>query len=187
MEPIHVEMNLTRSEWETLKDFFKCKNERELLLAAKRYQDLFFHFWYEEDGIEPRPDDVDCHMQLALAFADQIFTNLTETNKHLQYRHSAPVPGRRKSKDLPPDVIQQLEEAEKTTKTKLEAVKLLINRGRIDTKSNPEAVLRRIQKLQKQQRDRQLSLQEDFKDFDFTPYLDKTDEELSPVPDIELD
>lgn len=182
-----VETRFTDSEIYTLMEHFQCKNMKDLIEAARRYESLFFCFDYETSGFEPRPYDQDCHMRLALTLAEFLFANLQQTSEQLTDRHKKQRRGRPHSEPLPENIGQLLQDARQHVSTNVAAVKRLMYLGTIPVKplqngKTPSArsILRKIEKSEKEREDRARQAQEDFKDVAISDYLQDEPESDSP-------
>jgi hypothetical protein len=171
-----VETLFTEREIRILIEHFQCKNMEELTRAAQRYENLFFMFSPEEDGIEVWPGE---HMKLALALAECFaFENFSKTDQLLQrryYERPKRGPGRTRGEQLPPDILEKFEEARKLVSTNEAAAQRLIALGTIKASQKSrktKTILRYIQKAEKQRQQeeeerhqRYLDAVEAFKDF----------------------
>jgi hypothetical protein len=154
-----VETLFRRSELKVLKEHFRCRNIEELQKAALRYENLMFYFDYETSGCEPRPYNLECNMELALALCGLVFKDFRNLNAPLIQVHGRKTAGRNSNNDLPANISELMKETTKLVGTKAAAVRHLIRNGTIKSNSSPASVMRRIQILEKETRERE----EDFR------------------------
>ncbi len=164
-----VEMLFTASEIATLKEHFCCKTNEELVQAAQCYQDLFLLFGYVEklpgdipsvwNHFQPRPDEPDCHMRLALALAEVVFENLKADGFKLRHPETPRV-GRKSRPRIPEEVAAILRNP--GSRSQIEAAEELLSGRKLKTGISAKTLVKYFAEDEREREERLRQLHEDF-------------------------